>query len=220
MCYEETWVASWPTDILDSRLVRTWRCGFGQGLTGWDGNVLGRAVQPGPDTKPRSLLGGSDCTAGACPASPPSLSPSSFLLHLSWPCVPRQWGSAGEPEGLRGVSGPANKHLTGEARFCPEPSRQQQSVCPAFKQKGMMGEAQVTLTSVLAACQPYPSHCEHRWSSSPIRAPWTCPAAEARLPVYEGFLLPMWPVLCHLAGKEDLRDVLPLSDLPQRFFPP
>lgn len=97
----------------------------------------------------------------------------------------------------------------------------------------MVGEAQVTLTSARAACQPYPSHCERallelQSDQGPVdppccggpRAPWTRPAAEAHLPVYGSFLLPMWPVLCHLAGKEDLRDVLPLSDLPQRFFSP
>lgn len=35
------------------------------------------------------------------------------------------------------------------------------SVCLAFKQKRRVGEAQVALTSALAAGQPYPSHCEH-----------------------------------------------------------
>lgn len=87
------------------------------------------------------------------------------------------------------------------------------SVCLAFKQKRRVGEAQVALTSALAASQPYPSHCEH---CSELQSGPCEPALLPRpvgLPVYGSLLLPMWPVLCHLAGKEDLRQMLPLVHL-------
>lgn len=73
--------------------------------------MLGRAVQPGPDQSHVHFWG--FLTALQVPARP---FPPASVLHSSCasagPVIPDSGRVQNEPEGLRGVSGPANKHVT------------------------------------------------------------------------------------------------------------
>lgn len=105
-CHDLNWVcvmkrAGWPVGPLifwAGQNVEMWvwtgthrlgRDGVGTGRC-WDGSCTAR-------TRPSHVHFWGVLTTLQVPAQPfpPSLSPSSFLLRLSWSRVPRQWPSAG-----------------------------------------------------------------------------------------------------------------------------
>lgn len=68
------------------------------------------------------------------------------------------------------------------------------------------------LSSQLVPMSPEQDNLTHH-TVSQSGAPEICSAGKACLPVSGYLLLPMRPALCHLAGKGDLRHVLPLACL-------